>query len=160
MINILRFIKNISLNGRYFVNFIKWKIDGESIEDKVPLLFPDGLISINSKSRSWISNFIMKRNAFLFDYQEELISKYSLKDGDTFLGRDGNYVLIRDGEMTIKTDKLNVETNDVDITVANAITINGISLTFSGNKVSIEGNEIAVVGGTTNAPATITGSGQ
>lgn len=148
--NFLRPIKKIFLENGLVARFVRWEIEQDSIEDDVDVLFPDGIISINSKSNAWIVDFGAKNYSILTDYGKEIIELYSLKDEDLFIGRKENYFLFRDGNVNVKTKELNIDCDDINVNVANSITVNGVSLTFTGNKMLINGNKVAVVGGVAN----------
>lgn len=70
---------------------------------------------------------------------EKLRAKYGLKDKDVFLGRDGNYLLFRDGNLTINTGNINI--------TADKITFNGVDIKMSEGVLSVNDKPIAVVGG-------------
>lgn len=147
--NLLRKINKISISAAslVFSNFTKWRLGNESIDTDVQMLFPDGIISINKDSKSWISKFQAKNYALFAGDYADLIKKYSLKDKDIFIGREDNYLLFRNGDLEIKTKNLNIDCDDINITVANKIKINDIELTFVAGKMLIGDKEIAVVGG-------------
>ena len=146
----LRTINKLITGDGLSLNFTRWKIGADTLTNDVDVLFPDGIISINSLSKAVISKFQSEHKAVLADYSVDLIAKYNLVDGDIFLGRDSNYLLFREGSLSIESDQLNIDCNDVNITVANSITVNGIELTFVADKMLINGAEIAVVGGDVN----------
>lgn len=147
--NLLRKINKISISAASLVlaNFTKWRLGNESIDTDVQMLFPDGIIAINSDSKSWISKFQAKNYALFASDYANLIKKYSLKDKDVFIGRENNYLLFRNGDLEIKSKTFNIACDDINITVANKIKINDIELTFIEGKMLIGGKEIAVVGG-------------
>lgn len=165
---ILRTINKLITGNGISLRYTLWKIENRKINRDVDVLFPDGLISINSNSKAEISDFGEKNNAKFVTYALDLISKYSLIDGDVFLGRDSNYILFRSGSINLKTDTLtidsneiNIDCNEININVTNSVTINNVALTFVGDKMLVNGKEVAVVGGDVN-PSTnkISVSGQ
>lgn len=160
MISILRDVKKLIINATVAIKFVTFKLGDKGIESDSRILFPDGFISINSKSKALIQNIQETNYSFLVNDSEEIIKEYSLVDSDVFAGRIGNYILFRGGNLDIKTKNLNITCDDINITVANNITINGIALSFSGGKVSIAGKEVAVVGGSTQTGGNIVSSGQ
>lgn len=160
MISILRDVKKLIINATVAIKFVTFKLGDKGIESDSRILFPDGFISINSKSKALIQNIQETNYSFLVNDSEEIIKEYSLVDSDVFAGRIDNYLLFRGGNLDIKTKNLNITCDDINITVANNITINGIALSFSGGKVSIAGKEVAVVGGSTQTGGNIVSSGQ
>ena len=174
MISILRDIKKIIINATVAIKFVTFKIGDKSIESDSKILFPDGFISINSKSKALIQNIQETNYSFFVNDSYEIIKEYSLVDSDVFIGRIGNYILFSGGNFSLNSaninlsstninlncTNLNITCDDINITVANNITINGIALSFSGGKVSIAGNEVAVVGGATQTCGNIVSSVQ
>lgn len=159
--NFLRNIKKLTFKNILTATFSRWVIDGQSLDKDVDVLFPDGIIGINASAKCWISKFQVDNYALLVKDNSELIEKYSLVDGDVFIGRDGNYLLFRGGSLAIKTEELTIEADDLNITVVNGITVNGIPITFVGGKMLINAKEVAVVGGDINTTTNkITTSGQ
>lgn len=145
MINILRDIKKLIINGTVAIKFITWKIEDTDVERKASVLFSDGVISINSKSKSFIHQVQADRYAFFVDDAEEIISKYSLVDGDLFIGRIDNYLLFRDNNLNIKCNKFILDCDEVNIE-ANDITINTTNLTKNATTININAdviNEVA-----------------
>lgn len=168
IINILRDIKKLIINNGLSAKYNLWSIGDKNIERDVDVIFPDGLISINSSSKIQVTDFGERNRAKIVTYAADLINKYSIVDGDVFLGRDSNYLLFRNGSLSIQStnldiniNELNIDCEDININVTNAITINNVPLTFVGDKMLINGKEIAVVGGDIN-PSTnkISVSGQ
>lgn len=160
--NLLRQIKQIFINSGVVSNYLQWKLGTQEVVDKVPVLFQSGCIGINSKAKLWISKFQAKNYAFIVNDYSDLITKYSLQDGDYFYGFEDNYIIFRSsGDIFIKTKDLNIESQNINITLTDKIIVNGINLAFSGSKFTINNKEIAVVGGDVN-PSTnkITVSGQ
>ena len=159
--NFLRNVKKLTLKNILTATFARWSMDGKDLDAQVDVLFPDGMIAINSSAKCWISKFQVDNYALLVKDNYELIEKYSLVDGDVFIGRDSNYLLFRDGSLAVKTDQLNIDCKDINITVENAVTINGVELTVVGGKLLLNGVELAVVGGNINTTSNkITTSGQ
>lgn len=151
--NILRRINKITITAASAVlsNFTKWRLIDESIDTEVQMLFPDGIIAINTDSKSWISKFQAKNYALFTSDYADLIKKYSLKDKDVFIGRENNYLLFRNGDLEIKTKNLKIDCDEANIIVANKIKINNVELTFVAGKMLIGGKEIAVVGGSVDS---------
>lgn len=152
--NLLRTIKKIAINTTVIASFTKWRLGNQDSDADVDVLFPVGCVGIKSDAKAWISKFQANNYSFLVKDYQELIAKYSLVDNDLFYGDDENYILLRNGSMTIKSadinlncTNLNLTCDDIAITVANSITVNGIALTFVADKFLINGIEIAVVGG-------------
>ena len=170
----LRSIKKLNINNSVRGIFTRWKIQAKDYDETIPILFGDGLISINSQAKMNIGEYQAENYATLVSDGFDLVKKYSLKDGNVFLGRDENYLLMRGGDLDIKTKDLNIETNDISIEANNldlncqdinitcqdliltatslnitcpSITINGIVFAFTGGKLSINGKEVAVIGG-------------
>lgn len=166
--NIFRNIKKLLINSTVFLKFSCWKIDGFDLDKEADVLFPDGLISINSSSKAIIQEVQSDLYAQLVNNGQEIIEKNSLKEGDIFSGRLENYLLFRDGNLKIKSKTLevdcnqfNISCNSININVSNIVINNNINLSFVGDKISINGKEIAVLGGTVNlTTGIINNSGQ
>ena len=157
MTSILRTIKKLIIETTIAIRFATWKVEGTDVDNDAKVLFSDGLISINSQSKSMIHQLQADRYGFLVGDGEEIIKEHSLVDNDLFLGRIDNYLLFREGnlklnckELDLTATDINVNCDSININVANNITINGIVFSFVGNKVSIAGKEIAVIGGDVN----------
>jgi len=159
MINILRNVRKLIINATVAIRFVTFKIGKKIIESDSNILFPDGFVSVNSKSKALIHNIQEDNYGFFVNDAEEIIKKHSLVDQDIFAGRADNYLLFRDGNLDIKTKSLNIVCDDVNITTNN-ITINGVALSFSNGKFSVTGKEVAVVGGATQTGGNIITSGQ
>ena len=156
----LRSIKKLNINNSVRGIFTRWKIQAKDYDETIPILFGDGLISINSQAKMNIGDYQAENYATLVSDGFDLVKKYSLTDGDLFLGRDENYLLMRSGNLNLKTNNLDLNCQDINIDcqdlVINAaslnitcpsITINEIEFSFTGGKLSINGKEVAVVGG-------------
>lgn len=148
--NLLRDIQRITkTTSGVFSKYIKWSLGETKVEGNVRLIFSDGLIAF-SKNKVSVSKYQEATYAEVKGDYQELIDKYNISEDDVFLGRDGNYILFRNGNIAIKTSRLNLECDDVDITITNAITVNGVALTFVADKMLINGKEVAVIGGDVN----------
>lgn len=145
--NLLRSINKLSITSTVKAFFSRWKIEGKDLNTSVDVLFPIGCVGISSSAKTWISKFQADNYAFLVSNASAVIDKFQLQDGDYFYGKDENYLLVQDDNMTIKTKVLNLLVDNINITVSNNITVNGIVLTFNDNKMLINGKQIAVVGG-------------
>lgn len=149
--NILRTINNwVIKSGLVTSNFTKWKIEGKNETDDVQTLFPVGCIGLKKTAKLWISKFQANNYSFFVSDYADIIKKFNLKDGDYFYGKDNNYILVQDNDIKIKTANLNVDLDNLNITISGNIKINDIILSFSENKISINGKEIAVIGGDVN----------
>jgi hypothetical protein len=151
--NLLRSINKLKISNSVRAVFTRWKIEAKNFEDTIPVLFGDGLISINSSAKVNIQNYQAENYGTLLTDGFDLVKKYSLKDGDVFLGRDENYFLFRGGDLNLKTKNLDLNCQEINIECTNinitcpTITMNGVVFTFTGGKLSINGKEVAVIGG-------------
>ncbi len=159
--NLLRTIKKLTVSSTVKTFFAKWKVDGQDHNAEVDVFFPIGCVGISKNGKSWINKFQADNNALLVSDASSLIQQFSLKENDYFYGDSTNYLLLQDGNLTIKTKSLIFDCQDINITTTGNITINGIVMSFADNKVSINDKEIAVVGGEiSTATNNITTSGQ
>lgn len=172
---ILRDIKQLIFKTSLFTKVREWGIDGTDIFSKPMVLFPDGIIGINSNSKVSVEEYQETNYAKFYSDYRSLLSKYALKDMDVFLGRDSNYILFRDGitklentSLEITSDSSLITSKVLDVVSETSIevttpilTLNGVGITVVAGKLFIGGKEVAVVGGdidpTTNK---ITVSGQ
>lgn len=160
MKNFLRAISQFIFKNGLTVKFVRWNLGKESLTETAKVLFPDGIIAINKDGKAWISQFQSDNFALLVDGAEKLITDYSLKDGDVFVGRNRNYLLFRNGDLKIKCATLEIDCNNIEI-LTNEININGVILTFVDGKILINSKEVAVVGGDISVlTSKITTSGQ
>jgi hypothetical protein len=159
--NILRTLKKITIAATVVASITKWRLGSSDLDEDIDVVFPVGCIGIKSDSKAWISKFQANNYALLVKNYSDLIAKYSLKDNDLFYGDDENYILFREGSVNIKSDQININCNDINITVANKIKINNVEITFVANKILINGKQVAVVGGDISTVTNkITTSGQ
>lgn len=159
--NLLRTVKKLEIGATVKSFFARWKIEGKDVNSSVDVVFPIGCIGISSKAKSWISKFQAENYSFLVSNYQNIISKFSLKDGDYFYGKDENYILIQGENIFIKTKQLNINSDSININVANSIVLNGVPITISGNKILFNSKEVAVVGGDISTVTNkITTSGQ
>ena len=56
MVSILRDVKKLIINATVAIKFVTFKLGDKGIESDSKILFPDGFISINSKSKALIQN--------------------------------------------------------------------------------------------------------
>lgn len=149
----MNIIRRISSIKDFIATCILWKVGNQNRTEQSPIYFIDGLIAINSDESMMIG--VNQNEFYCFNVGEyqAIREKMGLKDKDVFIGRDGNYLLFRDGELSIKTKNLKIE--------AEKIIFNGVEITSIANKILLNGKEIAVVGGDINTTTNkITGSGQ
>lgn len=186
---ILRDIKQLIFKTSLFTKVREWGIDGTDIFSKPMVLFPDGIIGINSNSKVSVEEYQETNYAKFYSDYRSLLSKYALKDMDVFLGRDSNYILFRDGitklentsleitsdsslltskELNVVSDSSLITSKVLDVVSETSIevttpilTLNGVGITVVAGKLFIGGKEVAVVGGDID-PTTnkITVSGQ
>lgn len=135
-------IRKIDKIKNYLASCTLWNLGENKRKEDAPLFFVDGLISFNSEESILIGCNQDSYYALNISQNEELREKYAIKDKDVFLGRDGNYLLFRDGNLTIETGNININ--------ASKITFNGIDITMNTNILSVNGKQIAVVGGDIN----------
>lgn len=138
----MNLIRKIDKIKDYIATCTLWNLGKNKRTEESPIFFMDGLISLNSSGSMLIGTNQETFYCFGVDKFEELRSKYSIKDKDVFLGRDGNYILFRDGNLTIETENINI--------TATKITFNGVDITMSAGKLSVNSKEIAVIGGDIN----------
>lgn len=159
--NLLRTVKKLEIGSTVKSFFARWKIEGKDVNSTVDVLFPVGCVGISSQSKSWITKFQAENYSILVSNYQDIISKFSLKDGDYFYGKDNNYILVQGDNISIKTKQLNIESENININVTNGINLNGVQITISGNKILFNSKEVAVVGGDISTVTNkITTSGQ
>lgn len=159
---------------------VLWNLGERKRTEKAPFYFIDGLIAINSDESMYIGYNQPTLYALNVSENRALRVKYGIKDKDVFLGRDGNYLLFRDGNLTHKTKDLNIEAENVtynaqvlninantlnivanNINITGTLTLNGVPITVNSGIVSINAKPVAVVGGDISiATKKITTSGQ
>ena len=145
----LRDIKKLTIKKSVSGIFTKWRIQRESHDSSVPILFGDGFISINSQAKLNIANYQAENYATLVTDGFDIVEKHSLQDGDILLGRIDNYLLFKGGNLTLRTKNLDLSSKDFNIT-CDKLTINGIVFSFTGGKLLLNNKEVAVVGGDIN----------
>ena len=156
----MNFIRKIDKIKDFVASCTLWNLGISKRSEKSALYFMDGLIAINSKESMLIGENQPEFYAFNIGKYEEMRNKYAIKDNDIFLGRDENYLLFRDGKLSLKTNELNIDSTNINITCT-TLNINGIAFAFTDGKLSINGKEVAVVGGEiSTSTKTITTSGQ
>lgn len=149
----MSFIRNIDKIKDFIGHCTLWNLGNRKRKEQAPFYFMDGLIAINSDESMYIGYNQPTLYAFNISEALELRSKYGIKDKDVFLGRDENYLLFRNGNLTIKTKDLIIN--------ADKIIFNGIEITVASDIISIAGKPVAVVGGDISTVTNkITTSGQ
>lgn len=146
-------IRKIDKIKSFIATCTLWNAGSSKRTEESPLYFIDGLIAINSSESMLIGVNQQDFYAFNIGQYETLREKYGLKDNDVFLGRDGNYILFRDGSLTIESDQVSIN--------CKKLVFNGVEITVDTNKILIAGKEVAVIGGGINTSTnTIETSGQ
>ena len=150
MIAIFRSIKKLAIKTTVVAHFTGWKIENKDIDNFSNVLFPSGIISINSSDKVMTYQVLDDKFGFILTDGSFYIKKYGLKDPDSFVGRDENYLLFRDGNLQQKTKDYNLEAetvtidaNIVDIT-ANNITLNVGTLNLNADIINIDSDNINV----------------
>lgn len=136
------FIRKITKIKDFIASCVLWSIGDKNRNEQAPIYFIDGLISLNSSESILIGCNQPELFSFNIGQYEELRNKYQIKDNDIFLGRDSNYLLFRDANLTIQTEQLNIN--------ANKIVFNGVEITSLENIIYINEKAVAVVGGDIN----------
>lgn len=144
--NFIRKIKKLIIGTVVKTYFPTYFIENQSVDISSDIYFIDGVIGINSSSKVLTGKSDATRYAFIIERYEDLIKELSLVDNDVLVGRSSNYLLFRDG-------KLSVVSSEIDVT-ADKITFNGVELYSDSGKIKIKVGdtlkEVVVVGGTVN----------
>jgi hypothetical protein len=149
----MSFIRKIDKIKNFIASCVLWKLGDTNRMAKAPLYFIDGLIAINSSESMLIGENQPDLFALNIGEYQKLREQYQIKDNDVFVGRENNYLLFRDGVLTIKTTDLVIN--------ASKIIYNGLEINVTANIISINGKQVAVIGGDVDLlTGKITASGQ
>lgn len=142
--NYIRTAKKIILE-KLSVIVSYYKIGKEEITSNIGLFFTQGLISIKESNKMQIIN--AEDGIKGTPISQNIPDIY--KVGNTLLyeaSNQNNYALFQDGNIKIKTDKLTIEANNIEINCSNFI-LNGVAFSVISGKLFINNKEVAVIGG-------------
>jgi hypothetical protein len=128
----------------------QWFVQGDKISKTGDMIFIDGLVSFDDEGKIAACKNDAQTITFPVSFAERIIKVMGIKSKDVFLGREGNYLFFRNGNLNIKTTSLTINANDININ-ANKIIFNGVNIYSIDGKLKIGNDEaqkeVAVIGG-------------